>query len=456
MAGIGFELKKILKRGTFISDMRAFFYAALVSSGPWLMSIICLAILGMYHGSGHGLIEHEIFRSTVIYTYAFSLVLVGIVQLVATRYLADRFYEKNIQIALSTFLTCSVLLLFFAALFSTLCYSFFHISFLHKFCGVVLFMIVDMIWLSMIFLSAIKDYNSIVYAFAGGSLLSIIAGFRLGRYLGTEGYVMGYLLGQALTFFWLLARLLKEFPASGLWDWGLMGYFRKYWDLMCIGFIFNLAIWADKFVFWVAPGSRMIVPWFRTNDLYEAPVFFSYITIVPTLAMFLINIETRFYEHYVEYYGKIMGKWDMRSILGEKDKMIEALKESMRDVFAIQGAITVLCLIFAQELAKAAGLNPLQVPLFRIALVGSLLQVLLALNIIVLFYFDLRRSVLVVSSVFLISNAGLSYLTTRMGFQFYGYGYMYACLISLVLAFCILQGKMRDLEYITFAGQPVV
>jgi len=267
---------------------------------------------------------------------------------------------------------------------------------------------------------------------------------------------MGYLLGQALTFFWLLARLLKEFPASGLWDWGLMGYFRKYWDLMCIGFIFNLAIWVDKFVFWMAPGSRMIVPWFRTNDLYEAPVFFSYITIVPTLAMFLINIETRFYEHYVEYYGKIMGKWDMRSILGEKDKMIEALKESMRDVFAIQGAITVLCLIFAQELAKAAGLNPLQVPLFRIALVGSLLQVLLALNIIVLFYFDLRRSVLAVSSVFLISNGGLSYLTTRMGFQFYGYGYMYACLISLVLAFCILQGKMRDLEYITFAGQPVV
>jgi len=317
-------------------------------------------------------------------------------------------------------------------------------------------MIVDMIWLSMIFLSAIKDYNSIVYAFAGGSLLSIIAGFRLGRYLGTEGYVMGYLLGQALTFFWLLARLLKEFPASELWDWGLMGYFRKYWDLMCIGFIFNLAIWVDKFVFWMAPGSRMIVPWFRTNDLYEAPVFFSYITIVPTLAMFLINIETRFYEHYVEYYGKIMGKWDMRSILEEKDKMIEALKESMRDVFAIQGAITVLCLIFAQELAKAAGLNPLQVPLFRIALVGSLLQVLLALNIIVLFYFDLRRSVLVVSSVFLISNGGLSYLTTRMGFQFYGYGYMYACLISLVLAFCILQGKMRDLEYITFAGQPVV
>jgi len=456
MAGIGFELKKILKKGTLISDMRAFLYAALVSSGPWLMSIICLAILGMYHGSGRGLIEHEIFRSTVIYTYAFSLIFVGILQLVVTRYLADRFYEKDTQNTLSTFLTCSILLLFFGALFSTLCYSFFEISFLHKFCGVVLFLVVDMIWLSMIFLSAIKDYNSIVYAFAVGSLLSIIAGFRLGRSMGAEGYLIGYLIGQALTFFWLLARLLKEFPASGLWDWGFIVYFRKFWDLMCIGFAFNLAIWVDKMVFWVAPGSRMIVPWFRTNDIYEAPIFFSYITIVPTLAMFLINIETSFYEHYRGYYGKIMGKWNMAGILMEKDKMIEALRNSMKDVFVIQGSVTVMCLVFAPNLAKAAGLNALQVPLFKIALVGSFLQVLLALTIIILFYFDLRRPVLVVSSIFLISNAGLSFLTTRMGFQFYGYGYTFSCLISLILAFCILQDKIHNLEYITFARQPVV
>ncbi|MEE9418824.1 MAG: exopolysaccharide Pel transporter PelG, partial [Desulfatiglandaceae bacterium] len=195
---------------------------------------------------------------------------------------------------------------------------------------------------------------------------------------------------------------------------------------------------------------------FRTNDLYEGPVFFAYITIVPTLALFLLKIETVFYEHYRSYYGKIIGKWDMAGILREKDLMIRALKESLREVLIIQGAVTLLCLFFAPELVKMAKMTPLQVPVFRIALIGSFLQVLLALNIIILFYFDLRRTVLAVTTVFLVSNAGLSYVTTRLGIQFYGYGFTYACLVSLLFSFYLLNSKVRDLEYITFAGQPVL
>ena len=457
MAGIGFELKKILRKQTFLSEFTAYLYAAMVSSGPWLMAIICLAVLGVYRGSGLvGVREHEIFRATVIYTYAFSLIFVGLVQLVVTRYLADKFYEKETRMTLATFLTCTILLFVFGTVLSALFYGYFEISLVHKFSAVVLFLVVDMIWLSMIFLSAVKDYNSIVYAFAGGSVLSIFAAMQLGKLVGSEGYVVGYTLGQALIFFWLLGRLLKEFPAGGLWDSDFMAYFKKFWDLMCIGFAFNLAIWVDKIVFWLAPDSRMIVPWFRTNDLYEGPVFFAYITIVPTLALFLLKIETVFYEHYRSYYGKVIGKWDMANILKEKDLMIRALKESLREVLIIQGATTLLCLFFAPELVKMAKMTPLQVPVFRIALIGSFLQVLLALNIIILFYFDLRKTVLAVTMVFIVSNAGLSYITTLLGVQFYGYGFTYACLVSLLFSFYLLNGKVRDLEYITFAGQPVL
>ncbi|NQU13425.1 MAG: hypothetical protein HQ561_04725, partial [Desulfobacteraceae bacterium] len=46
--------------------------------------------------------------------------------------------------------------------------------------------------------------------------------------------------------------------------------------------------------------------------------------------------------------------------------------------------------------------------------------------------------------------------TTLLGVQFYGYGFTYACLVSLLFSFYLLNGKVRDLEYITFAGQPVL
>ncbi len=456
MAGIGFELRKLLDHQSYLNILGSYLYAAVISSGPWLMSVLCLAILGFYRGTGIGRTDLELFRSTVIYSYAFSLIFVGILQLVATRYLADQFYAKKPDVALPTFMTCAVLLMVPGSVFSGGAYFFFEITWLHKLCGVMLFLVVSLIWLAMVFLSAVKDYKSIVYGFAAGSVVSIAGAFQLGRIMHMEGYLVGYLAGQCVIFFWLLARLLREFPASGLWDRGFLSYFQKFWDLMIIGFCFNLGIWADKFVFWLAPDSRLIIPWFRTNDLYEGPVFFSYLTIVPTLALFLIKVETVFYEHYRQYYAKVVGKQDMAGILREKGLMVLTLKESMREVFIVQGAVTSLCLIFSPTLVRMANLFPLQIPLFRVALIGAFLQVLLLLNVIILFYFDLRRSVLAVTLVFVSSNTLLSFLTTRLGFQFYGYGYAYACLVSLMIGFFILDARIRDLEYITFASQPVI
>jgi polysaccharide biosynthesis protein PelG len=455
MAGIGFELKKILKKGTFSSELKAYLYAALVSSGPWIMSIICLGILGVIKGIGLSEKEHEIFRSTIIYTYAFSLLYVGAIQLVTTRYLADQLYIQNEKITLPTFFTCVVLVLIGGGLFAGLCYYPFKISTLHRLSGIILFLLVSMIWVCMIFLSVIKDYLSIVYAFAGGTITSIIAAPYVGKLLGFEGYLLGYILGQAIIFFWLLSKLLVEFPISGLWNKDLFKYFRQYWDLLVIGFVYNFAIWSDKFVFWLAPDSRLIVPWFRTHDFYEGAVFFSYLTIVPSLALFMVNIETKFYDHYRHYYGKITGKQSYASILKEKSLMILMLKDSMRVVFIFQGAVTIVCLVFAPYLVKMAHLIPVQVPIFRISLIGSFLQILLAMNIIILFYFDLRKPVLVVTLLYLFSNVVFSMLTIKLGVQFYGYGYTYACFISLLFAYHYLDISVKDLEYITFAKQPV-
>jgi len=455
MAGIGFELRKTLQKGTFITDLSAYLYAAMLSSGPWLISIICLAVLGVYRGSGLGNMDHVLFRSTVIYAYAFSLILVGIVQLVSTRYLADRYYEDKASTTLSAFLTCTLLLLSTGSVLSIACYTFFHISLLHKLCAVLLFLVVSMIWLSMIFLSAIKDYNTIVYAFFGGCLLSIIAAVELGKYMQVEGYLIGYLLGQSLILFWIMARLLIEFPTSKLWDWNMIGYFKKFWDLALIGFFYNFGIWIDKFIFWMAPDGRTIVPFFRTHDLYEGPIFFSYLTIIPTLALFLLKIETTFYEHYRSYYSKVTGKMGLNSILEEKKLMVMALKENLREVLIFQGTITLLCIVFTPGLIKMAKLIPLQIPLFRICLVGSFLNVLLSINIIILFYFDLRKQVLAIVSCFLILNGSLSFFTLKLGFKFYGYGYCYATMLSLMLAYYLLNKSINDLEYLTFAKQPV-
>lgn len=455
MAGIGFELRKILDRDSYLSELTAYLYAAMISSGPWLMSVICLSILGLFRGPGFTVLRHEVFRSTIIYNYCFSLILVGVIQLVLTRYLADRIYEGRERATLSAFSTSLLMVYLTAIPIGIAIYWRFEVGPFYKLCAVLLFLVICSIWLAMIALSAVKDYLHIVYAFATGTACSIAGAMVLYPPFGLTGYLIGYTLGQCVIFFWILARLLSEFPPENVIDVQLVRYMAKYWDLAAIGFGFNLAIWIDKMVFWFAPDSRVIFPWFRTHDFYEGPIFFAYLSIVPTMAIFLMKIETRFYEHYRDYYAKIMAHKSLKLILMEKKGMIEMLRESMREVFIIQGAITLLCLVFAPALVDLAQLMPMQVPLLRVGLIGAFLQVLLSMAVIVLFYFDQRRKVLVVTAVFLLGNGILSWISTLWGFQYYGYGYCYSCLMALITAFYLLQKTVDDLEFITFAEQPI-
>jgi len=455
MAGIGFELKKILRRDTYSSEIKAYLYSALISSGPWVLSVSCIALLGLYRFSGIGSFDYEVFRATVTCTFAFSLIFVGIFQLVVTRYLADRFYAEDERITLATFITSSVMILCGGVMLSVPFYMMFPLSLGYKMLGVILFEIICGIWMTMIFIAAVKNYNSIVYAFAAGVTVSIGGALLLGKYYGLTGYLLGYTIGQAVILFWLISRLLVEFPLSDPWNAGVFRYFRKYWDLMAAGFIFNLAIWVDKFVFWAASDARTIMKAFITHDLYEPAVFYSYLTIVPTLAIFLIRIETDFYDHYRSYYARVTGKAPLSAILQEKEKMATRILRSIRDVFVVQGGITLICMFFAPELCSAGGLTPLHIPLLRVSLIGSFLMALFTITVIVLYYFDLRRRVLLAVTILLVLNTLLSFFTTLMGIQYYGYGFTYAYFFALLMAFYMLYDGVKNLEYITFARQPV-
>ncbi len=456
MAGIGFELRRMLGKDSYLSEMSAYLYAAMVSSGPWLMSVLCLSVLGLYSYSGFTRLDQEIFRTTIVYVYAFTLVYVGYIQLVVTRYLADKFYMGEERITLTAFFSSSVMVLIIGSIIGVGGLWTFELTFTYKVIAIVLFLIVAMIWLAMIFLSAVKDFRSIVQAFAVGTSISVGGAFLLYPVMGLDGYLLGYTIGQAVIYFWLLARLLAEFPPRRVMDWSMFTYFIKYWELALIGMLFNLAIWIDKILFWFAPDSRMVVPYLRTHDMYEGPIFFAYLTIVPTLAIFLVKIETKFYEHYHDYFAKIMSKKDLSSILEEKKGMVGMLKESLREILIVQGSLTLLCLFMASDFIEIVGLSPIQKPLLQIALIGSLMQVMLSVSVIILFYFDLRKEVLFITLIFLISNAGLTLLSMKLGFTFYGYGYCYSCFISLMFAYYFVSKSVTDLEYITFAGQPVV
>ena len=95
MAGIGFELKHLSRHQNVEGILRAYGFAAIISSGPWIISILALLILTFFL---RPLLEKqalELFSASITHVYAFSLILVGPLQLVLTRHAADRFFTKS-------------------------------------------------------------------------------------------------------------------------------------------------------------------------------------------------------------------------------------------------------------------------------------------------------------------------------------------------------------------------
>ncbi|MFN3947868.1 MAG: exopolysaccharide Pel transporter PelG, partial [Aquificaceae bacterium] len=96
MAGISFELRRTLKKGTITAIFKAFGYSLALSSGPYIITILSLIVSSLFYYKATGdKTSITIFQMSVTYLMAFSLIYSGFGQLVFTRYVADRIFERQ-------------------------------------------------------------------------------------------------------------------------------------------------------------------------------------------------------------------------------------------------------------------------------------------------------------------------------------------------------------------------
>ena len=95
------------------------------------------------------------------------------------------------------------------------------------------------------------------------------------------------------------------------------------------------------------------------------------------------------------------------------------------------------------------------IPVFRLAVLASLMQVMLLILVITLLYLDQRTKVLWLSALFFVSNGLLTGLSIPMGYRYHGCGYAVACLLSVVVGYLMLEHAVKKLNFLTFMRQPV-
>ncbi|RJP59548.1 MAG: hypothetical protein C4541_05855 [Candidatus Auribacter fodinae] len=456
MAGIGFRLQKLLHKDSYSGLVQSYLYSAIISSGPMLSSIICIGLLGALSLPVLTSEDYLIFRTTVVYVFCFSLIFTGLFQMTTTRYVADRLYMEENASLIPCFISLFIITIAGQAVVGSI--FFYHVipDWRYVFVTTMLYIIISCLWNTMIFISATKNYILIFVGFVIGSVTSLIGGQIMGQKLGLLGYLSGFGLGQFIIVVVLTGSFVREFEAFKVIDFNFLRYIRKYPDLFMSGFLINLAVWADKFIFWYSPYGTTIRGLFKSFPLYDSAFFLAYLSIVPALSLFLMRIETGFYSRYKTFYALIMNKASLQTIEASHNEIIRDLKESIFALLKLQGVISVLLIIGAVKVMYAAKLQWMQLVIFKIGVLAAFLLIMFQFLLIILYYFEFRKDALLLTVVFLGTNIAATLFTVQTGIRSFGYGFFSAGFVSLFIGFFILNYRLKNLIFLTFAKQPIM
>lgn len=453
MAGIGFELRRLSKGETYFSLLRAYAYAGVVSSGPWVLSILAILALGLLSvGSVIPIVAVTQFQVSITWIIALSLIYTGGFQLLFTRYVADRLFERQPGRVVSSLVGAMLLLLVPAALLSLVAVLtlFPGTTVAYRLLLVVSFLLLCVVWIETVLLSGLKRFRAVVVLYGIG-YGSVVALALLLRPWGLEGLLTGFALGQLVLVLGMSMLLWKEYPPASLADFGFLrpGKVRSW--LLPAGLLFNAGVWVDKFIFWLAPGTgQEVIGPFHSSIIYDTPTFLAYLTIVPGMAVFLLRMEVDFVHAYNRYFTLVRNGGTLASIEQMRCEMILAARDGVRDIIGIQGLTLLVLIAFAPTLLSLLGISMLYSGQLAVISVGVMMQLLVMAALNILFYLDDLRETVLITAIMFVSNAAFSLFSLLLGPYYYGYGFALAMLLTALVALPLVSRRLERLNYETF------
>jgi polysaccharide biosynthesis protein PelG len=456
MAGIGFELRKILQKDSLAATARAHFLGGIIVLGPFLCSVLCLLGLNLLSVPSAGFWVRQTFASAVVYVFGGSLVASGPLQVVLTRYLADKVYRGEYATLIESLFPVLMMTIAVLAVPALFVLAHVDLSMLAKLALLSLHLTVGCLWMVVVFVRAAQGHKAVALIFFIGSAAALGLGSALVFVpsLQLEGLLLGYAAGHMLLLVLLIRRLIVEFGYPRRWDFRVLGYVRLFPMLVFIGLLQNLGIWIDKFVFW---GSELAleVSRFVTAPKYDSSTFLAYLTALPAFVVFFVRVETDFHDQFHRYYDEIFFRGSLDAIADAAASLRRVLEKALLDILKVQAVVTFLSLYFAMELLQLANLPVSQVGMFRFGIVGSFFLAFMMFANVILLYLDRQQEVLATTLVFFLSNLTFTLCTLTLGYQFYGLGFAAACAIGVLTSLFFLANQLYNLEYMTFGLMPV-
>ena len=457
MAGIGFELRKILKEDRLLSLTKVYGYSAILSSGPWIISIVAIVLVGFINLANLGETS-DAFRFQVVITYAIalasSLIITGILQLPFTRFVADLiFTHREDEILPSYFgaifmawgLGLPVIVPFYLWVFQEQSLIFI--------VGVVsTFLILCGVWISSILAASLKYYNGVVWTYFISYSLIVLFSYYFGDTIEMLIYI--FFLGNSVLFVILMTLIIKSYNSTIFMKIDFFLAPNFYWTLAIAGLTYNLGAWVDKFIFWYHPATgHVVIGKLHASIVYDMPIFLAYMSILPGMAIFFYRLESEFAESYDLYYDAVRSGGTLLTIRRYRNDMVEVIRHAIHEILMMQGIIDIILFLTAPTMFEILHIPQLYLGLLYILTIGAMLQIAFMSVLAILYYLDRKRVAMWLCVSFFVSNALFTLISIELGPAMFGYGYTISLLLMFTSSLIVIRNEMDRLDYETFMLQ---
>lgn len=460
MAGIGFELKKLFRGKGLLESMRACFFSIIITVGPTLLCMLMLTVLQKsLQYWGVPVAERDLFMAAIIYSFLFSLILTSGFTMILSRYISDKIYKKEYQDIMPSLKGAVTLCVVIGGIIGILFYVRSPLGLQFKLSAYTLFMELNIIWLQTVYVSALRDYMKLTRGFLAGVSSAFLLSFILVRLVNVNA-VIGVFASVDIGFFIIILVFTDSiesfFNVGSKRFFGFLEYFDQYPALFFTGVFYTLGLYIHNFYFWKSNCGIIIGETYVLAPGYDVPTFWAFLTILPSMVVFVVSCETSFYEKYKAYYDIICNGGLIDDIFRLQNEMRDTMSHNLRSIMFIQMAFTILCLAAGLVFFPMTGLPDKYIDIFNVLVIGDYAFIIMFICLTVLLYFDDRKGALGVVLFFTLANAYLTKVTILMGEDYYGLGFMAAAFIALLIGFWRLNYLFNNIRYFTFCSQPIV
>ena len=457
MAGIGVNLNRIFEKNTITTNIIGFFYSTVVTVAPMFLVIANILLMGKFLGlSEVGYAVRELFASTVLYIFIFSLLTASPFNAVLSRYMSDVIYEERYEDILPCFYIGLLLNIILSVLigipFCIREYLVGQVDIFYVFTGFSGYISLVLVFYSMLYLSICKDYKKISFFFLIGMAVTFFLSLLL-VYVFDWDITYSMLFSLVVGFFLIasleIAIVKRYFKKNSNRYRRVLHYFKEYWQLVVTNFLYILGLYVHNFVFWTTDLKMVVAKSFVCAPVYDMATCLAMFTNISATIIFISRVEMHFHERYKAYSEAVIGGRGA-DIENAKKRMFRQLAGELMNLVRIQFIISVVVFLICMIFLPQFGFSGLVMHIYPCLAAGYFILFIMYSAIIFLYYFnDLTGSVMTALSFFAGTLAG-SIVATHFTEIWYGIGLVFGAFIGWSVAYVRLRWVEKHMDVHVF------